>query len=300
MKTEYNWNSHRHIFKNAVTTYVTNSYKGEKYDLKAIFEKTLEEDNFTLIIFQSYFQNPSKFISLYSIPVIPILGIEYDTHDGETYSSLQHVQHDLFHAVYLLYFLNNILYHPKFSKNSNEDIQEFFKRTVFLEELNKKASNKNNNEHSIYKDSQKLLWWILHEKNFSIDGGGTFNMTPEKSYRGPAAKNFFYIDKLKELLDGLDTFIISYLGNDSRRIKNCISKLIEICDFVLGQKLRYNYRNETNNRNNRKAVYGDNNNNNFRNKIKTQSFNSITRKKFNNIALVSRNGSPLNNNNFSN
>jgi len=286
-------------FKNALTRYA-NLPHGEKFDLRNIFKKTLEDNNFILIIFQSYFQNSSKFISLYSIPVIPILGIEYDTHDGETYSSLQHVHHDLFHAIYLLYFLNNILYHPKFSKNSNEDIQEFFKRTMFLEELNKKASNKNNNEHSIYKDSQKLLWWILHEKNFSIYGGGRFNMTPEIGHRSHqvVSKNFFYIDKLKELLNELNKYTTeNYIKNNSVRISNCISKLIEICDFVLKQKLRYNYRNKNNNENERAAIYG---NNNFRNSVKTPSFNSITRETFYNIALGSRNGLPLNPNNFSN
>ena len=92
----------------------------------------------------------------------------------------------------------------------------------------------------------------------------------------------------------------TYRGNDSRRIKNCISKLIEICDFVLEQNLRYNYRNETNNRNNRKAVYGDNNNNNFRNKIKTPSFNSIKPSNFYKIALGNTKGLSLNPNNFSN
>jgi hypothetical protein len=257
-------------FKNALTEYAT-QYQGEKYDLKFFFAKTLEEDNFTLIIFQSYFQNPSKFISLYSIPVIPILGIEYDTHGGGVYSSIAHVHHDLFHAIYLRYFLNNILYNPKFSKNSNEDIQEFFIRTLFLEELNKKALNKNKNKHSIYKDAQKLLWWILHEKNFSIDGGGTFNMTPEK-YMGfnepnPAVINFFYIDKLKKLLISLSDYVKSYNINDKERIQNSISKLIEICDFVLGQKLRYNYRNENNNRNNRGAVNGNINNNKVNKKV---------------------------------
>ena len=284
---------------------IKEEYTGN-YDLKKFFAKTLEEDNFVLIIFQSYFQNSSKFISLYSIPVIPILGIEFGTHGGGVYSSLQHVHHDLFHAVYLLYFLNNILYHHKFSKNSNEDIQEFFRRTVFLEELNKKASNKNNNDYSIYKDSQKLLWWILHEKNFSIGGGGTFNLSPGSS-QDPnqpkqAVKNFFYIDKLRILLKELNDFAMNrYRSNDNiERITDCISKLIEICDFVLKQDLRYNYRNENNNINNRRAVYGDDNNNNFRKSVKTPRFNSITRKNFNNIALGSRNGSSLNNNNFSN
>jgi hypothetical protein len=170
--------------------------------------------------------------------------------------------------------LNNILYNPKFSKNSNEDIQEFFIRTRFLEELNRKALNKNNNEHSIYKDAQKLLWWILHEKNFSIesDSGSTFNIYPEK-YMGEnkpklAVKNFFYIDKLKELLNSLNNYTTdTYQGNDSQRIINCIFKLIEICDFVLGQKLRYNNRNKNNNRNNRGAVYGNINNNKVNEKV---------------------------------
>jgi hypothetical protein len=127
-------------FKNTLTSF-TEPYNGKKYDLKSFFKETLKDTNFTLIIFQSYFQNSSKFISLYSIPVIPILGIEFDTHGGGVYSSIQHVHHDLFHAIYLLYFLNKILYNPEFNKKLNEDIQEFFRRTVFLEELNKKASN---------------------------------------------------------------------------------------------------------------------------------------------------------------
>ena len=309
MKTEYNWNSRHHIFKNAVTTYVTNSYKGEKYDLKAIFEKTLEEDNFTLIIFQSYFQNPSKFISLYSIPVIPILGIEYDTHGGGVYSSLHHIHHELFHSIYLRYFLNNILYNPKFSKNSNEDIQEFFIRTRFLEELNRKALNKNNNEHSIYKDAQKLLWWILHEKNFSIesDSGSTFNIYPEK-YMGenepnPAVKNFFYIDKLKELLNSLNKYTTdTYQGNDSQRIINCIFKLIEICDFVLGQKLRYNNRNENNNEYERAAIYGNINNNKVNEKVKKylEKHPEFTNKKLQEYANDYKIGKIYNTNNKNN
>ena len=201
--------------------------------------------------------------------------------------------------------MNKILYNPEFNKKLNEDIQEFFRRTVFLEELNKKALNKNNPEKSIYKDSQKLLWWILHEKNFNIeDGGGRINVYPNR-YQGeintpkPAAKNFFYIDKLKELLNILNNYIESYEGSDKERIMKCISKLIEICDFVLGQDLRYNYRN--NNNNEIEAIYGNNNNNNnLRRRLKKPSFNSITRENFNSIALGRLNGSPLNNNNFNN
>jgi hypothetical protein len=289
-------------FKNAVTEYA-NIYQGEKYDLRKIFKETLKNTNFILIIFQSYFQNSSKFISLYSIPVIPILGIEYDTHGGGVYSSIHHVHHDLFHAIYLLYFLNKILYNPEFNKKLNEDIQEFFRRTVFLEELNKKALNKNNPEKSIYKDSQKLLWWILHEKNFNIeDGGGRINVYPNR-YQGeintpkPAAKNFFYIDKLKELLNILNNYIGSYEGSDKERIMKCISKLIEVCDFVLGQELRYNYRNKNNNE--IEAVYG-NNNNNFRESLTNPYLNSISRTKFAERALGTLTGSNKINNNFNN
>jgi hypothetical protein len=258
-------------FKSYLTG-IKEQYTGN-YDLKKFFAKTLEKDNFVLIIFQSYFQNPSKFISLYSIPIIPILGIEFGTHGGGIYSSLQHVHHDLFHAVYLLYFLNNILYHPKFNKNSNEDIQEFFRRTVFLEELNKKALNKNNNERSIYKDAQKLLWWILHEKNFRIDDGGIFNISPgssqEPNQPKKAVKNFFYIDKLKILLNDLNDYAIAYYSSNENieRITNSISKLIEICDFVLKQDLKYNYRNKNNNENERAAIYGNINNNKVNKKV---------------------------------
>jgi len=55
----------------------------------------------------------------------------------------------------------------------------------------------------------------------------------------------------------------SHRTKDKERIQNSISKLIEICDFVLGQKLRYNNRNN----NNTKAVYGNINNNKVNKKV---------------------------------
>jgi hypothetical protein len=330
----------------------------QEKNLFNIFQETLKDNNYSLVIFLSYPPNESKYMSLYSIPIIQVLGIEYDTHEGRTYTSLDQIRHDLSHSNYLIYFLENLYQNLQ----NDKDIQEFFRRTIFLEALNKTAleekmklikGNENNNfsikriykgtlntnENKKFKeseeknskkpftsDSQKLLWWFLHEKKFNLNEVGVSEKVNEN-----IAKDFFDIQKLKEKLE----ILIKHVKSNSKRghyniqllngkyitpigflYKNYFNKhgldiqaykdrvirsiqiLIEICDFVLGQELRYNYRNNQNNQNNRGAVYGDNNNNNnkFRKSVETPRFNSITRKNFNNIALGNRTGSPLNNN----
>jgi hypothetical protein len=95
----------------------------------------------------------------------------------------------------------------------------------------------------------------------------------------------------------LNNYIGSYEGSDKERIMKCISKLIEVCDFVLGQELRYNYRNKNNNE--IEAVYG-NNNNNFRESLTNPYLNSISRTKFAERALGTLTGSNKINNNFNN
>jgi hypothetical protein len=254
-------------------------------NLFKIFNNTLEENNYSLIIFLSYAPNESKYISLYSIPVIPILGREHDTHEGSTYTSLQHISHDLSHSNYLIYFLKNLYQNLK----KNEDIQDFFTRTLVLEELNKKQSNKNNKEYLIYKDSQKLLWWFLHEKKFNLKLVAVSNNVNER-----VAIHFFNIEKLKEKLKDLITQVkakhnINYQPKfydpigllpkkyfnkhkiNIEEYRKCviesIIKLIEICDFVLKQNKKYNYRNENNNINNRAAIYGNINNNKVNKKV---------------------------------
>lgn len=291
--------------------------KNENINLFKIFRETLKDNNYSLIIFQSYFQNPSKYISLYSIPVIPVLGIEYDTHEGRTYTPLDQIGHVLGHSNYLIYFLKNLYQNLQ----KDEDIQEFFKRTIFLEVLNKKAldekialikGNENNNfsikriykemlntyENKKFKeseeknskkqftsDSQKLLWWFLHEKKFNLTEVGFSEKVNEN-----VAKDFFDIQKLKEKLKFLIKHVESnkqHLYNNYKHIscsigflpKNYFNKhrleyqvykdrvirsiniLIEICHFVLEQNLRYNYRN------NRGAVYGNINNNKVNKKV---------------------------------
>jgi hypothetical protein len=342
--------------------------KNENINLFNIFNETLKDNNYSLIIFLSFAPNESKYISLYSIPIIPVLGIEYDTHEGRTYTPLDQINHDLSHSNYLTYFLKN-LYN---NLQNDEDIQEFFRRTIFLEALNKTAleekmklikGNENNdfsikriykgtlntNENKKFKefeeknskkqftsDSQKLLWWFLHEKKFNLHEVGVSDKVNVK-----VAKYFFDIQKLKKNLEFLIKQVKSETGHDYYNNKGkyiCITKindeyinpigyvpkeyfnkhmrsveeyrervirsiniLIEICDFVLGKELRYNYRNENNNRNNRGAIYGNinNNNNNFRKSVEKPSFNSITREKFYGNALGNRKGSLLTNNNFS-
>ncbi len=299
----------------------------QEKNLFNIFQETLEGNNYSLVIFLSYFQNESKYISLYSIPVIPVLGIEYDTHEGRTYTSLGQIRHDLSHSNYLIYFLENLYQNLQYDK----DIQEFFRRTIFLEALNKTAleekmklikGNENNNfsikriykgtlntnENKKFKeseeknskkpftsDSQKLLWWFLHEKKFNLHEVGVSEKVNEN-----IAKDFFDIQKLKEKLE----ILIKHVKSNSKRghyniqvlngkyispigflnkqyfnkhgldiqaykdrVIRSIQILIEICDFVLKQDLKYNYRNKNNNENERAAIYGNINNNKVNKKV---------------------------------
>ena len=82
-----------------------------------------------------------------------------------------------------------------------------------------------------------------------------------------------------------------------------IDILIEICDIFLGQKLRYNYRNNLNNQNNRGAVYGNNNRNNlYNNSTKKQTHpNTLQKQRKAFIQGIVKNlkGLPLHYNNFS-
>jgi hypothetical protein len=305
----------------------------QEKNLFNIFQETLKNKNYSLVIFLSYPPNESKYMSLYSIPIIQVLGIEYDTHEGRTYSSLDQISHDLSHSNYLIYFLENL--YQKLQKD--EDIQEFFRRTIFLEELNKKAleekmklikGNENNdfsikriykgtlntNENNKFKeseeknskkqftsDSQKLLWWFLHEKKFNLHKVGVSENVNKK-----VAKDFFDIEKLKEKLQILikhvksnyqlgyyekgkyiniqklnENYItpIGFLNKQyfnkhgldikiyKERVIESINILIEICDFVLKQKQRYNYRNKNNNEYERAAIYGNINNNKVNKKV---------------------------------
>ena len=260
-----------------------------------IYQETLKDNNYSLVIFLSYFQIESKYISLYSIPVIPVLGLEYDTHEGRTYTSLDQIRHDLGHSSYLIYFLEKL--YQKLKKN--EDIQEFFRRTIFLEELNKKALEEKKSKKLFISDSQKLLWWFLHEKKFNLNEVGfSDNVVKE------VAINFFDIKKLKEKLEFLIKQVKSndslcYINENTKKCvrihevnnntviaspigflkKNYFNKhgldiklykervirsiiiLINICDFVLGQEQRYN----NNNKYERGAIYENNNRNNLNN-----------------------------------
>ena len=91
------------------------------------------------------------------------------------------------------------------------------------------------------------------------------------------------------------------------RVLKSINILIEICDIILEQKrqkLRYNYRNNLNNQNNRGAVYGNNNRNNLNNNSTKKQTHPYTlqkqRKAFIERIVKNPNGSPLNKHNFPN
>ena len=279
---------HNLIFKEKRMLEKVFNQENENINLFKIFEETLKNNNYSLFIFLSFAPNESKYISLYSIPVIPVLGIEYDTHEGTTYTPLDQIEHDLRHSNYLIYFLKNLYQNLQ----KDEDIQEFFKRTKFLEVLNKKALEEKNSKKPFTSDSQKLLWWFLHEKKFNLDQTSFSNKVNEN-----VAKNFFDIKKLKEKLEiliehvkskklyhfvnesGISINPIGYLPKNyfnkhnldinayNDRVIRSINILIEICDFVLGKELRYNYRNENNNEYERAAIYGNIKNNKVNKKV---------------------------------
>jgi hypothetical protein len=235
--------------------------KNDMYNLELIFNKTLQENNYSLIIFQSFVQSYGKYISLYSIPIIPIFGLEQDEHNGGVYTPLDHVHHDLFHSSDYIYFLENILYNNEFNKKSNEDIQEFYKRTLFLQKLYEEClkSPKNKLQKSICRDSQKLLWWMLHEKKFDISREGATRGTTYKN--NPNINFFFNIDKLKEILEIMKEEVnkngsIFHMVSNKNHMKNIIDKLIEICVFVLDIKI-----NKINQNDNNKQSKIQNNNN---------------------------------------
>jgi len=133
-------------------TYEKDSNKNAEID--KLREIVYTENNFYLILFTSYFQNPSKFISLYSIPVITAVGVPHKSHNATFYSPFAQIGHDIFIHSSKLHKYLMFLYNQK---NPN-DINIFRKKMIFLQLLfNKKAYN-----------AQLLFWFIIHELYFCI------------------------------------------------------------------------------------------------------------------------------------
>jgi hypothetical protein len=115
--------------------------------IRELFKK----NDFTLILFTSYFQNPIQFVNLYSIPVITAVGVPHKSHIGKFYSPFSQIIHDItIHSRYLIQYFQYI-----YSQSSINDINLFKDKMIFLELL----KNKNNEE------LQLLLWYLIHESS---------------------------------------------------------------------------------------------------------------------------------------
>jgi hypothetical protein len=267
-----------------------------------------------MLIFTSYVQNFKKFNRLYASPIFSILGIPFKTHDGRFYSAIAQIHHDYLHLIPLI---EHFKYLYPCEINSNEkidDIKIFFEKMLFLVKLNEIKESKN---------AEHFLWWALHEKQFLYIIRSQLQLNNDSNL-DLGLDSFFDIKTLKILLEALKKYIIdqkkifngvSYIfinkaNENYSTVLSCIDLLIEVCDKTLNDSNKNNLLNKIktetiqfynrNNLNNSKAVYGNNDNNEFRKSLKTPRFNSITRNKFSEIAFGNKSGSPLHNNYFSN
>ena len=280
-------------------------------NIRKLFNGTLSLTNYSMIVFTSYFPNVEKFNRSYASPTYGILGIPFKTHDGRFYSAIRQVDHDYQHSLQLIDYFNYL--YPEINSNKKiDDVRIFFEKMLFLVKLDEiKESN----------DAKHLLWWILHEKQFLF--WIQLNDTDSLSKR---SKFFFDINTLKRILEKLKHNIektysfknqfadinISPNNDNYATILSCINLLIQVCDETLNDEKKnilfkkiytnvVRINNNRNNLNNNRAVYGDNN---FRTSPTTSRFSLRTlsnqRKAFIQGVMNNPNGSPLNNNNFSN
>ena len=213
--------------------------------LKNVLTHLNRENNFSLILFTSYVQNPQKFISLYSIPVITAVGIPFRVHNQSIkgYSPFSQIGHDILgHSIQLTKYL--ILLYVQQPIN---DINIFRDKMIFLQLLYNKRNS----------DAQILLWFIVHELDMSIGHLiDTMRGTYIKSFNGNLNKNkldkieqlrrnilfihitqniLFSFDFMKNLIKQLQTLkiVIESLitseekRNSSKRVINSIDALIE-------------------------------------------------------------------------
>jgi hypothetical protein len=232
-------------------------YSNKNFKIDKLRKYINNENNFYLILFTSYFQNPSKFISLYSIPVITAMGVPHKSHNAELYSPFSQIEHDILaHSQILLKYLI-FLYNQKYS----DDINIFRKKMLFLQLLHNKKKS----------DAQLLFWFIIHELEFGIEYFlidrliKKNNIETKKnilSKYGFLNKNyeitdkniskFFDIDFLLKQLKIIKCFLIELTPEEKRealpRILDSIDVLIETCEEtieIVKNERQKNYNNYT-------------------------------------------------------
>jgi len=231
------------------------------------FEKIISdlnsENNFSLILFTSYFQNPSKFISLYSIPVITAVGIPNKNHNQTLrfYSPFSQIDHDILgHNPILFKYLINL-----YNRQNQNDINIFKKKKIFLQLLSNKKDS----------DAQKLFWFIIHEldleeydifdrlipyknrknkvtiKKQILSKYGFFNT--KIGINNENISKFFDIDFLLTQLKILKCFLIELITSENKkdivkRLLDSIDVLIETCKETINIVKNEQYNNYMRNR----------------------------------------------------
>lgn len=133
--------------------------------LKKIFEKSLIDKNYILFIPLSISQKESKFINIYSSPIISYLGTNYRTHENGTmyylhYSPIHQITHDIY--IHAKQIIEN--YSSLYPTENYNDVALFAKRCKFLTIVSFIE-----NENAII-----LLFNILHETYFFKESSNNF------------------------------------------------------------------------------------------------------------------------------
>jgi hypothetical protein len=157
--------------------------------INEFFNKTLQDNNFILVIPQSFFQKESKFINTYTAPLIVFLGVNYRTHTNisrfqDNYSPFNQIIHDLIHSKSC-----KSSYEQLYPRTNFDDIILFEQRCKFLTIV---SSIDNDN-------CKKLLWLILHEISFFEKG-----ITEIAIGTTIESSNFFDFNILFEKLNNLE------------------------------------------------------------------------------------------------
>lgn len=173
--------------------------------LRNHINSTIEQ--YSLVLFTSFFQKPSDFISLYSIPVLTIIGIPNKSHNGMYYSPSTQIAHDFWaHSDCLIQYYNHI-----YSKKTLNDIKLFEKKMKFLQLL---SVNQNN-------DAKLLLWAILHESQ-------SFYILFIDKYLKNNSKSIFKQINYDRSLFCNNFFEIEILLEQLLRFKSVLEKIIEL------------------------------------------------------------------------
>jgi len=256
-------NENNNKFQYTYTQQTKNNVDESISEFKKRIRDLNSENNFSLILFTSYFQNPSKFISLYSIPVITAVGIPNKNHNQSFrfYSPFSQIDHDILGHNYILLKYLIHLYNQQ-NQNDMYDINIFRKKKIFLQLLHNKRES----------DAKILFWFIIHELEFAIEYSLIDRLIKKnkietkkkilskysflnKNYEitDKNISKFFDIDFLLTQLKILKCFLIELITSENKkdivkRLLDSIDVLIETCKETINIVKNEQYNNYMRNR----------------------------------------------------